>query len=645
VDDLAKGREHQRAGRLSDAEAYYRRFLDRHPDHAGGSAALGVVALGQRDLDEAVHCSLRSLALRSGTTDTLADFGVAPFFEAYRNLGHALRDQGKLAEAVQAYQQARELRPDDIDVLSSLGSALYQANRAAEGIEPLVEAVRLAPRAVNLHQRLGIALMGAKRFDEAVAAFRRALALDPTDANSYSGLGVVQTEARRFDEAEASCREAIRLDPDLVEAHQNLGNVFFARNHYDEALACYATAIRLRPDSPDLHYNVGLTFGRIGRHEESIRADDRATALDPKHLDARQHRAITKLLLGNYLEGFREYECRWELNGSMPLDFDQPAWKGESIAGKTILLVAEQGFGDTIQFVRFAPMVKALGATVVFRCFAPLLKLFDKVPGIDTLIPDGEPLPAFDVYAPLMSLPIIFRTSLEDIRGIQPVPYLRAEPELVERWKERLGPRAPRELRVGIFWQGNPTHSDDRSRSAPLSAFVPLANVSGVKLISIQKGHGVEQIAPLTGCLSLLDFRESTRFEDTAALMSLLDVMITIDSAPVHLAGALGVPTWLAVSTFSEWRWLVGREDTPWYPTVRIFRQSEPHNWGDVFTRMVRALAGWAASSRVDSSLLLPKRGRCLAGMLPTPQDEEPARARRTSMSGASRLGGDVADD
>jgi hypothetical protein len=319
-------------------------------------------------------------------------------------------------------------------------------------------------------------------------------------------------------------------------------------------------------------------------------------ALDPKHFDARKNRAMTKLLLGNLLEGFREYECRRESNGFMALEFKQPAWKGESIAGKTILLVAEQGFGDTIQFVRFAPMVKALGATVVFRCFAPLLKLFDKIPGIDTLIPDGEPLPPFDVYAPLMSLPIIFRTSLEDVRGIQPVPYLRAEPELVKRWRERLGPRAPRELRVGICWQGNTANPDDGSRSVPLSALVPLAHVSDVKLISIQKGHGVAQIAPLTGCLSLLDFRESTRFEDTAALVSLLDVMITIDSAPVHLAGALGVPTWLAVSTFSEWRWLVSREDTPWYPTVRIFRQSQTHNWDDVFTRMARALAGWAAS-------------------------------------------------
>ncbi len=257
--------------------------------------------------------------------------------------------------------------------------------------------------------------------------------------------------------------------------------------------------------------------------------------------------------------------------------------------------MAEQGLGDTIQFVRFAPKVKAMGGTVVFRCFRPLVKLFANFPGIDVLISDREPLPSFDVYAPLVSLAAIFRTTLEDVPRIHPVPYLEADPNLVERWRDRLGPRAAGELRVGIFWQGNPTYPGDRFRSAPLEAFLPLAAVPGVKLISFQKGHGVEQIAPLADRLPLLDFgdeldRDSGPFQDTAALMSLLDLMVTINSAPVHLAGALGVPTWLALSTDTDWRWLAGREDSPWYPTVRVFRQSEVHQWNDVFQRMADAL-------------------------------------------------------
>ncbi len=246
------------------------------------------------------------------------------------------------------------------------------------------------------------------------------------------------------------------------------------------------------------------------------------------------------------------------------------------------------------------PKFKALGTKVVFRCPTLLSRLFANVPGIDVLIPDGEPLPSFDVYVPLVSLAAIFRTSLEDLPGVLPVPYLRADPERVESWADRLGPRAPGELRVGIFWQGNPANSHDRFRSAPLEAFLPLATVPGVKLISIQKDHGVEQVAPLADRLPVLEFRDCIRFEDTAALMSRLDLMITVDSAPVHLAGALGVPTWLALSSNGGWRWLVGREDSPWYPSVRVFRQSELHNWDDVFRRMTRALAALAASPRRD---------------------------------------------
>ena len=274
------------------------------------------------------------------------------------------------------------------------------------------------------------------------------------------------------------------------------------------------------------------------------------------------------LILGDYAEGFAEYEWRWQCSDIVRPTGTKPLWRGEPIAGKTILLIPEQGLGDTIQFIRFAAKVKALGATVVFRCPTPLLKLFADVPWINVLIPFEETLPSFDMYLTLMSLAAVLRISLEDIPGIQPVPYLRADPELVERWRDRLGLRAPGELYVGIFWQGNPNHANDRARSAPLEAFLPLATVPGVKLISLQKGRGVEQIAPLADRLAILDYRDYTLFEDTAALMSLLDLVVTIDSAPAHLAGALGVPTWLAVARDSDWRWLVGRDDSPWYSSL-----------------------------------------------------------------------------
>jgi tetratricopeptide (TPR) repeat protein len=618
VDNLGTAWEHQRAGRFLEAEACYRRFLATDPSHAEGWAALGGLAFRRQDLDEAIRCYLRSLALKPGAGDVLASLGAAyalkrdfvaaeqtlrqatavrpQFLEAYRNLGHALRDQGKYAAAAEAYQRASRLRPDDFNILSNLGIALRKANRAVDAVESLAAAARLAPREIELHQLLGYSLAEAGRFDEAEAAFRHALELDPKEATSYSGLGFVLLGAKRFAEAEASCRVAIRLNPQLVGGHQNLGNTFLDLDRHDEALDCYATALAISQDLPDVHNNVGIALGRTDRLEDAVRAYDRAIALNPNHLDARKNRAIMRLSLGNYVEGFAEFESRLAFNDAVRVDFTQPVWKGEPIAGKTILMVAEQGFGDNIQFIRFAPKVKALGATVIFRCFKPLMRLLANFPGVDVLIPEGDPLPPFDVHVPLASLADVFRTRLEDVTGILRVPYLHPDHQLVEHWKARLGLRAPGELRVGICWQGNPTHLGDRFRSVPLEAFVPLAAVPGVRLISLQKNHGLEQIAPLADRLSLLDLHDSTRFEDSAAVMSLLDLVITIDSAPVHLAGALGIPTWLALSTAPEWRWLAGREESPWYPSVRIFRQSQPDDWDDVFRRMARALADLAAS-------------------------------------------------
>ena len=612
VDDLGTGWVHMRAGRLADAESCYRRFLAGNPEHAGVWSALGVVAFHRRDLDEAICCYLRSLELMPGEVDVLTNLGVAyavrrefaaaermlrqaaavvpPFLEAHRNLGHALREQGKFDEAVKAYQQARMLRPDDLDILGSLGIALRMANRPIEAIEPLTELVRLAPRSIQMRHQLAVAFASARRFEEAKAVLLYAIELDPTDAGTHNAMGIVQAQDQQFKEAEGSYREAIRLNPGFVEAHQNLGNVFRDQDRYEEALACYETAIGLRPDGAAIHNNLGLALSRLGRYQDALHAYDRALAANPRLAEARKNRAMLKLLLGEYVEGFSEFEWRWSCSDFVCPDFKQPLWTGEPIAGKTILLIAEQGLGDVIQFIRFAPKVKALGATVLFRCPVALARLFSGVPGVDVLIPEGEPLPTFDSYVPLVSLAAIFRISLEDLRTACPVPYLRIDPELVHYWEGRLGPPSPGRLRVGIVWQGNPANTHDRFRSAPLRAFRPLADVPGVSFISIQRGHGIEQIAALADRFPVLDLRDSTRFEETAALMSLLDLMITVDSAPAHLAGALGVPTWLALSANADWRWLIRREDSPWYPSVRIFRQSELHNWDTVFRNMAQAL-------------------------------------------------------
>ncbi len=315
------------------------------------------------------------------------------------------------------------------------------ANRAAEAIEPLREAATLAPKVLSPRQRIASSLAAAGRLDEAEAAFSEALVLDPTNASIHNSLGIVRAKRKRFTQAEASLREAIRLNPQLVEAYQNLGNIFRNQDRYEEALACYAVSLRLRPNVADIHSYVGFALGRLGRCEEALQAYDRTLALEPAHAHGRKNCAIMKLALGHFVEGFAEYDASWRLLEETRIDFPQPVWKGEPIAGKRILLVPEQGLGDMIQFIRFAPRVKAMGATVILCCYKPLLKMFGNIPGVDLMVPEREPLPPFDVYVPLLSLPAVFRIPLEKINVDYPVPYLAADPKLVEQWRDRLGPR------------------------------------------------------------------------------------------------------------------------------------------------------------------------------------------------------------
>ncbi len=617
MDDLARGWEFQKANRLAEAEASYRQLLTANPQHARGWGLLGVLYFTQRRLDQAISCYLRSLTVEPGSPEVLTNLGVAhafkrdfrtaeqrfreaiarqpDHFDALRNLGNVLCDQNKFVDAIAVFQDARQYQPENVDVLCGLGRALQHANRAVEAIEPLLSAVKLAPRSAVSHQLLGTSLAKASRFQDAESAFKCALALAPNDAGNHNGMGIVLAAQKRLVEAEAAFRAATELNPKLVGAHQNLGNVLRDRHQHEQALQSYATALALKSNNAEAHNNIGLLLGRIGKHREAVEAYDRTLQLDPAHHDARKNRAIEKLLLGDYHEGFAEYEYRWNCAGFKRPDFPQPRWNGEQIYGKTILLIAEQGLGDVIQFIRFATKIKALGTRVLFRCPKPLFKLFGSAAGIDQLIPDGDPLPAFDLYVPLISLAAIFRIGVKDVPGIQAIPYLYADPKLVAIWSERLGPKAPGEFRVGIAWQGSPAYGGDPFRSVPLAEFVPLAAIPGVKLISLQKDYGIEQIAPLAEKLGLIDFgdqldRESGPFMDTAALMKVLDLVITINSSPVHLAGALGVPTWLALSTDSDWRWVDGREDSPWYPTVRVFRQTVLFGWSEVFERIAIAL-------------------------------------------------------
>jgi hypothetical protein len=360
----------------------------------------------------------------------------------------------------------------------------------------------------------------------------------------------------RMQEAEASYREALRLKPDLFEAHLSLGQLFQEQQQWDETKACFARALHLRPDQAEAHVEL----------------------------------AYLQLRLGDFERGWAEYEWRWQTQHFRPhrRAFRQPPWDGSALAGRTILLYVEQGVGDAVQFLRFAPLVKQRGGTVLLECPPALLTLCSGAAGVDRLIPQGSPHPEFDVQAPLLSLPRILGTTEATIPA--GVPYLRADPARVAHWRGELA--ALPGFQVGISWQGNPDNPTDYKRSAPLEAFAPLAGVPGVRLVSLQKGHGAEQLQGVLGRWPVTDLASRiVDWADTAAILGNLDLVVCVDTALAHLAGALAVPVWVALPFVADWRWLVDREDSPWYPTMRLFRQGRRGDWAGVFRRLAEELA------------------------------------------------------
>jgi len=361
----------------------------------------------------------------------------------------------------------------------------------------------------------------------------------------------------------------------------------------DEAIEDLRRAVQLQPTMADAHASLGVALSIQQRFDEAMAHFDNALAIDSHCAEAGWNRALLRLLSGDYRRGWPEYEWRWRCKRTIPLPpFSQPRWDGGPLQGRTILLSGEQGLGDTLQFVRYAPLVKALGGRVVLQCPNELLPLLSRMAGIDRLVAADAALPPFDVYAPLMSLPAAFHTTLETIPA--EIPYLSADPGLVAHWRQEL--TGIRGFRVGIAWQGSPRHAWDRLRSTALEQFEPLAGVDGVRLISLQKGPGSEQLQALGSRLPVVDlgnrFDESAGpFMDTAAVLANLDLLVCADTALAHLAGAMGLRAWVALFFTPDWRWLLQREDSPWYPSLRLFRQSRPGDWAGVFRRMAEALA------------------------------------------------------
>ena len=535
---LTRAIQYHRSGYLEAAEQIYRQILHLDPKHAEALHLLGVAAHQTGRNAQAVEYIEQALALRPLEAGFHNNLGLAHqalhhldravacyrqalalqprFPEAYYNLGKALKEQGELNEAIACYRQTLVLKPDHADALNNLGNILKDQERLEEAVSCFRQALQWKPNSVEAHNNLGIALTNLKKPEEALVSLRQALVLNPQFAPAHYNLGNALFALDRLEEASASYRQALLLQPTFAEPHAGLGHVLVVQEKLEEAIAAFQEAVRLQPDNPEHHWCLATVY----------------------------------LLQGNFEQGWPAYEWRRRLKQA-PRSFPQPLWDGSPLEGRTILLHAEQGLGDTLQFLRFAPLVKQCGGTVLVDCHKPLVALLEGFPGVDQLIPMGEKLPAFEVQAPLLSLPGIFRTSLATLPP--PVPFASVRPEIVEQWRRELA--AVSGFRVGIAWQGNPAHKADRRRSIPLTCFAPLARLPGIQLLSLQKGPGTEQLPTVADRFSVIDLGSRLEdFLDTAAVVMNLDLLITCDTAVAHLAGTLGIPTWVALTLPPDWR-------------------------------------------------------------------------------------------
>ncbi|MBV9122006.1 MAG: tetratricopeptide repeat protein, partial [Planctomycetes bacterium] len=528
------------------------------------------------------------------------------YVDATHNLGLALLDQGHTAEAVTYFRQTVRLLPQHGEAYHNLGLALAAQEQMEEAVEAFEQALQLRPQDPRAHFSLGVALGKLGKHAEAVTYFQQSLKLQPLQAEVYNNLGFAFAEQGNLDEAVACYRQAVQLRPNYPEAFSNLGNALRRLGRFAEAEASLQQALAARPDYPEAHNNLAVALAEQRKLTEALPHYAEAIRLRPDYADAHKNRSLAWLVLGDFTQGFEEFEWRWKSKGFLPRSFPQPLWDGSPLEGRTILLHGEQGIGDILQFVRYAPLVQEHGGRVLLECPGGILPLLRTCPGIDRLLTAGTPLPAFDCHLSLMSLPRVLGTTPATIPGN--VPYLFADPGLIAYWQQELGDRNT--FKVGIVWQGNPKFPADQYRSFPLARLAPLAQVPQVQLFSLQKGPGVEQMAAVADQFPVVDLggrldQNTGAFLDTAAVMKNLDLVVTCDTAAGHLAGALGVPVWLALSYAGDWRWLLDREDSPWYPTLRLFRQSRLGDWETVFDRMAEELKKLLASPRPVRPILV----------------------------------------
>jgi Tfp pilus assembly protein PilF len=598
-------------GDLATATRLYRQLVTQEPHHIDALYRLGCIAyrqgrpalarvyLGQAAAlhpTAAIHSALGDVArtlgdLATATTQYQQAVQLDPQAdEVHTRLGDVLQLQGQIEPAVACYQQVLRRNPTSTRALTNMGVALQGQGQLKTAIDCFRQALALDPGSSEALLNLGVALKEQGQFEEAADCLEDAIQRMPISAVAYNNLGLIRHEQGQFEVALQHYRRALQLRPDYAKAHSNLGVLLQAQGQLADAVAHLQHALRLQPDYIEAYCNLGVMLQAQGHVEDAIATFERALQYKPDFVQAHWNRAVAWLLSGNFQQGWREYEWRWRRPDSPPPAFSQPRWDGTPFPQQTLLIYAEQGLGDTIQFVRYLPRVAACGQHVVLACQPALVRLLRTCPGVQTLVVKDRSEMAcqpFDLYIPLLSLPGLFATTAATIPA--DVPYMTAEPELVQQWRTRLG--AEEAFRIGLVWAGNPSHKNDRNRSCSLATLAPLAHFPHLALFSLQTGTATGQLDQPPPGMVLHDVgRQLGDFADTAAVIAHLDLVITVDTAVAHLAGAMGKPVWTLLPFAPDWRWGQHSAHTPWYPTMRLFRQPAPGAWEAVCQSVVEAL-------------------------------------------------------
>ena len=605
-DLLATGLAHHQAGRLAEAEQCYRRLLATEPYHADGLHLLGLLAHRANRFDAAVELISRAIEITPANASYHYNLGIvlrdagrpedsasrfadaihrdARHVEAYVNLAVVLTELKRADEAVTACDGAIAIKPDHAAAHYNRGNAHRGLGQWNVALRDYDAAIRLRSDFAEAHANRGITLGDLTRWEEATASHERAIALRPTDAAFHYNLGIALRSAGRSERAIDSYDRCLALDPAHTQARTNRANALVDVGRVDEALADLNNAVKERPDDAEILFNRGVTLETAHRFEAALADYRQALSLRPRFPECAHNLGLTLLLLGRFEQAWPLHEWRFQVRNfpGRQRGFTQPRWIGDPLNGRTLLIHAEQGFGDTIQFSRYAAAIGG-GGRVILEVPRALVRLMTRMPGVDQLVVENDPLPAFDLHCPMLSLPAAFGTRADTI----PAPSRFSGFGTARGLPQAEGPR------VGIAWSGNPAHTNDRNRSIPLRAMLPLLECAG-QVCSLQTFvHGADRktLAATPGIVDLAaEFRD---FADTAAAIAALDLVISVDTSVAHLAATLGKPTWILLPFRPEWRWQLDREDSPWYPSARLFRQSRAGDWDGVIARVRDALRTW----------------------------------------------------